>query len=958
MIGNSRNYPVGARVLIRDEEWRIAQVDPVRQGGCLLTCDGISGLVQGVRARFFTEYEDRIEILLPEQTRLVADSSSGFIKSKLYLEALFRTAPKTDRNKIYVANRAAMDPMPYQFDPAIQALSQPQPRILIADAVGIGKTLEAGILTSELIARGRGKRILVIVTKAMLSQFQQEFWNRFTIPLVMLDSAGISRIENRIPAGQNPFLYYDRTIISVDTLKRDDGYRANLEKAHWDIIIIDEAHNVAERRTRSYRSRLAQTLESRSDAMILLTATPHDGRAESFASLLNILDSTAIANPKDYRLSDFADKGLVIRRFKSDVRDQVQKEFPDREVLPLEAQATPEEDAVYAALDGIRFNTLDTERASGAHLFATTLRKAMFSSPAACRKEIENRLGKLGKKETPEAAADAGKLKGLLPLVDAVTPEKFSKFSLLVRLLGKNADPVRWNRAAQDDRIVIFTESIPTLDFLKEELPKRLGLKEKQVAVLKGSMKDSEISAVVDDFNKAEKPVRLLLASDVASEGLNLHHFSHRMIHFDLPWSLLVFQQRNGRIDRYGQTETPQIIYLQTISSNPKAFSDARILEKLREKDTQAQKNLDDPAEFFLSQEEQEDRTCAEMEGREVEELEEPFDFFGELEKEDEGKTNDGRNPIAPVMSFEDYGNRLARLPSLFASDRDFAWKALSAISSDEVRQGKPSLGLSESEGGRLRFTAPKDLQARLRHYLPEALPKDWRFDLTDNPKAVEREIYRVRGTDEEWPETQLLWPLHPVFEWIESRTLNAFGRHSAPVLSLDTIPRGETWVLLQGGYPNRRGFTPVHRWLAYHDCDRGLMPEDLGTLIRETRLGESLSNAETALSEEAIREIVSDAVVQANRSLRKEKDRFLAEETPKQEERLRKLAALKRRHEVQLELDFADGLQQVQKKRREDKKMLLEKMFASAEASLRDSTQLEEKPYIQLAAVFISSAS
>ena len=297
MLFESKTYPIGARVIIRDAEWRITEVDQTARAGVRLKCVGLSELVRGKVGVFFDRYEDDIEILLPEETRLLEDHSPNFQKSKLYLEALFRKAPKTDPAKIEVADRAAMDSLPYQFNPALQALAQPRARILIADAVGIGKTLEAGILASELIARGRGRRILVLATKAMLTQFQQEFWNRFSIPLVRLDSAGIQRIRNRIPPNHNPFLYFDRSIISIDTLKQDLEYRDYLEHAYWDIIIIDEAHNVAQRNNRSQRARLAQLLAGRSDTMIMLSATPHDGSPESFASLMNILDPTAISNP-------------------------------------------------------------------------------------------------------------------------------------------------------------------------------------------------------------------------------------------------------------------------------------------------------------------------------------------------------------------------------------------------------------------------------------------------------------------------------------------------------------------------------------------------------------------------------------------------------------------------------------------------------------------------------------
>ena len=160
----------------------------------------------------------------------------------------------------------------------------------------------------------------MLAVKSMLTQFQKEFWNRFTIPLTRLDSIGIQRVRSRIPTSHNPFHYYDKAIISIDTLKQDAEYRTYLEQAYWDIIVIDEAHNVADRgaggakggtahgRT-SLRSRLARLLARRSDTLIMLSATPHDGRARSFASLMNMLDATAIADPDNYSRDDFRGKG-------------------------------------------------------------------------------------------------------------------------------------------------------------------------------------------------------------------------------------------------------------------------------------------------------------------------------------------------------------------------------------------------------------------------------------------------------------------------------------------------------------------------------------------------------------------------------------------------------------------------------------------------------------------------
>ncbi len=176
----------------------------------------------------------------------------------------------------------------------------PQQRLLIADAVGLGKTMECVILCSELIHRGRRKRILVVTTKSMLVQFQKEFWTRFSIPLVRLDSACIQRIREQIPTNQNPFHHYDKAIVSVDTLKNDREYRYYLDHANWDIIVMDGARTwlngpKGPRRAKGHDWSLAWPPGS--ETLILLSATPHDGTPESFASLMNKLDPTAIADP-------------------------------------------------------------------------------------------------------------------------------------------------------------------------------------------------------------------------------------------------------------------------------------------------------------------------------------------------------------------------------------------------------------------------------------------------------------------------------------------------------------------------------------------------------------------------------------------------------------------------------------------------------------------------------------
>jgi superfamily II DNA/RNA helicase len=214
---------------------------------------------------------------------------------------------------------------------------------------------------------------------------------------------------------------------------------------------------------------------------------------------------------------------------------------------------------------------------------------------------IENRLKRLKTRTlSDDIQADISTLGGLRLAIQAIKPNQFSKYQRLIQLLKTDGSAsLGWSHKHADDRLVIFTESLVTLDFLQKNLPDDLGVKPQEVSLLRGDMHDKDLMEAVEQFNKLDSPVRMLLCSDVASEGINLHHLSHRLIHFDIPWSLMVFQQRNGRIDRYGQQRQPQIRYLLTASDNARVRGDMRVLDILIEKDSQAGKNIGDPSEFM-----------------------------------------------------------------------------------------------------------------------------------------------------------------------------------------------------------------------------------------------------------------------------------------------------------------------------------------------------------------------
>ncbi len=957
---------------MRDVEWVVRRVDNSSDGHQQLTCDGVSALVRGQEGVFLTSLDNDIEILDPARTRLVQDTSAAFARSRLFIESQLRQAVPSD-DRIHVGHKAAMEYVPYQLDPARQALQQARQRILIADAVGLGKTLEAGVLVSELIARGRGRRILVLAVKSMLTQFQKEFWNRFTIPLTRLDSDGIRRVRSRIPTNHNPFHYYDKSIISIDTLKQTSEYRTYLESAYWDIIVIDEAHNVADRGTGSQRSRLAKLLSKQSDTLIMLSATPHDGKARSFASLMNILDPTAITDPNDYRKEDFSGKGLVVRRFKKDIRNQVRESFRDRIVHEISVPAGTAEEDAYRSLLNVR--VAGATAVSRRDLFSVSLEKALFSSPAACLQTVNQRVERRsswleknpGHASSPAVREEISTLEELKGALERIDRKQDTRYQQLVRSI-RGGEPFRWSGRDTDDRLVIFTERIATLKWLREGLVKDLRLKGDQVAILHGGLIDREQQEIVEAFGNSEKKVRLLICSDVASEGINLHFRCHRMIHYDMPWSLMVFQQRNGRIDRYGQHESPEIVYLVSESSNETIGGDQRILEVLKAKDEQAYKNIGDPSIFtskYSIEDEERLTEKAIAAGRAAE------DFDRQLTpQENEGDdllelflgNSSGSVEHGDAMAVSGSGGALSADSSepppaplsVFLDDLDYCKVGL-----ELMREGQPSLDFDVDVGlGSLSLDAPGDLQRRFMSSFPqEVWPEDWRFELTTDAETMRRAISDSRRNERDWPRKHYLWRQNPVVEWLNDRMMAAFGRHEAPVLAgVPGLQRGEVAFAFSGLVPNRKSHPSVCVWGAV--VFRGGAFEEcipLESLLERTGLDRGFvpkRNRDEDLR--TLRGLLGKAVAQARAWVQQERANFEKVNEPKRRVAVQQLQALHDRQIQHALKEVAESKQwdALKESRLKRKRQDIEESFAVLRTWIRDTSTLESQPWIKLLGV------
>ncbi|MCR4398963.1 MAG: DEAD/DEAH box helicase [Firmicutes bacterium] len=516
-------------------------------------------------------------------------------------------------------------PESYQLAPVMRILSKPRPSLLIADDVGLGKTIEAGFVLLELMARGRAERVLVVTPAGLMDQWQDELYDKFGLSFCIIGNVSdLVQAQTDLPAGVSPWDALPRVITSVDYIKKETVRNRALRK-RWDLIIVDEAHCLAESGTpedpySTQRTRLGWALREACRGLLLLTATPHNGYPHAFRSLLELVEPTlaTFAGSSEDRWRRI--EASRIRRMKPQITrvlpDGIRKPvFPLRKVVGIPIHDLTDEDRqllrkVGSYCSRVAKEAADTDDAEIIGFAMQIVKKRALSSRAALAVTLEHRLEALQKEEAREERPDRADLKDCqadLPLSEAATERTARKIlrsaipaderrrnseiralkdiQRLLRRLGERdpkietlIDQVRQiQKDDPGDKVIVFTEYRDTLNSIRARIEREPDLVGRYV-VLTGGLSRGQRLRRQEEF--ARPGVTILLATDAASEGLNLQHHCRRVIHVELPWNPNRLEQRNGRVDRYGQRREPEMRYLYYPDS-PEDDVLARLVEKI-----------------------------------------------------------------------------------------------------------------------------------------------------------------------------------------------------------------------------------------------------------------------------------------------------------------------------------------------------------------------------------------
>lgn len=953
------NLTIGQRISTRGEDFIITNSSVNHDGSFILEAEGISELVKGKRFSFDSSLDTDIRPVDPNLTKLIADTDSGYRKTKLFLETQIRNAAIFS-DKIAISDKAAINAADYQLTPTLKALQLPRPRLLIADGVGLGKTIEVGIFLAELIKRGKGKRIMVLAPKSILAQFQQELWNRFAIPLVRLDSEGIARIKSQLPANKNPFEYYDKTIISIDTLKNNAKFRHYLEKSRWDVVVIDECHTVAN--DKSERGDLAQFIAKKCESLVLTSATPHNGRKENFANLINMIEPTAIPKSGEYDKSHV--EPYYVRRFKNDIADEkVRANFQERKVLREPVNLTDLETDFLQYQQELKFKAIAATKEGKSKddfLFSIGIFKAFMSSPKAAYESIQRRIKKI-EANTKSDSFDENieiltELKSKLEkIINSGSDSKYKKLKKTLLDLG-------WSGKKHDDRFVIFTERIDTLNFLKDSLRRDFGIQEddskkdipKIIQTFHGGLSDTEQQAIIDDFGKQDSTVKILLCSDAGSQGVNLHFFCNRMFNYDIPWSLITLEQRNGRIDRYGQKKTPYIHYLIAESDIEGLKTDLHIVERLTQKEEVVYKTLGDAGSVMKL-----------YDATKEEQLVEQAMF-----RQDEGFLEDNSSTVAGFDFSTLFDSQDDTTPATITDDpfekQTSVYVNDAAFYKDLFEQLTSANQLANNEvafnDGYVEILNGKDLNQILYDLPSEAKPRLGNlYKLSLDKDLVQRSIEDARKKKGEWAEFQVLYELHPVVKYYMTKLEASVDKDVALVAKSKVFPSQTAWFVFQGQVSNNLGQPVIADFLVVGlKWDGSILRRTfaLNKFIAEFKLSEKLHTEDISQTDlDHLKDILPDAVEWAGHHMQEEQQRLEGKMETKMAAYKDKMEKWRTAAIEQLELDFSErSTGNFWARIKDSRQREIETILSTSSQYYKDLTSLQGQPFLKVLAVFYNS--
>ncbi|MBD3213553.1 MAG: hypothetical protein GF311_13175 [Candidatus Lokiarchaeota archaeon] len=654
-------FNIGEIVEARDRLWRIDRITPVEK------------TIEAEKKTFITYSVSNItgqpstQILVPNiepikksvVPRPEPDKIGSPVYQKLLLDAIKLDLIYGTTSFISLQNSKVI-PISYQMVPVLMALNFKNVRLLLADDVGLGKTIEAGLILQELMGRKRINRVLIVVPANLREQWQAILKRFFGIDAVIMSRRNRRRLESELLVGGNPWGYYNSIIVSVDYAKRPE-VKEEIIQFDWDMIIIDEAHNIMrphlgtdDESSKSFKQSygFAKNLADKYPHLLLLSATPHNGYKDSFCSILEMINPKMVTSESshDYIINKDLAVNHICQRRRQDVEDWIKgskynkNPFPERD--SDEIYITPSQQFIDCMKALNRFSdhvlqrsekTLSKEKKLNIWTILHFHKRAI-SSPHALECSIDNRINEIDKKlqKNYQAIQDPSSLlssqEAAQSVMDGYETDRLSEEELDLRndklILTRTMDDLRQekdllkkakeaaselkkkdnkmidlvdkilpNRFKVSKKVIIFTRYIDTLNYIKQNLlqkkDKTLKFKDFEIYAVHGQMASQHRQDIYNDFLKSEEAI--LISTDCMAEGIDLQFSADQVINYELTWNPNRLEQRNGRIDRFGQPK--EKVYIRTLIMKDTLEMD--ILETLVKKAYEIKKSYGFVPGFF-----------------------------------------------------------------------------------------------------------------------------------------------------------------------------------------------------------------------------------------------------------------------------------------------------------------------------------------------------------------------